>query len=128
MRAISKSNGDIEVKWKDNSNNEDSYRVERTIENTANSTVIIAPNLPPNTTSYLDPDTTIGTKYSYLISAKNSKGTTAAANLATATSTMSTAVSGGGGGGGGAVYLLPLILLISKALKKFRFHVIKGYP
>ena len=125
VQAISKSNGDIEVKWKDNSNNEDSYRVERTIENTAISTVIIAPNLPPNTTSYLDTDTTIGTKYSYLISVKNSKGRTPATNVATATSATSTAASGGGGGG--AFYLLPLLLLFLKVLTKSKLNVIKGY-
>jgi len=116
-QAIAKSNGDIEVKWKDNSTNEEAYIIERTVENTAISTVIIAPNLPPNTTSYLDTDTTIGTKYSYLVSASNSMGTTAAVNIATATSAVGT-TSSSSGGGGGAFYILPLILLILKLFRK----------
>jgi len=126
-QAIAKSNGDIEVKWKDNSTNEEAYIIERTVENTAISTVIIAPNLPPNTTSYLDTNTTIGTKYSYLVSAINSQGTTAAANVATATSAVGTTSSSSGGGGGGSFYLLPLLLLFLKVLTKSKLNVIKGY-
>jgi len=123
-QAIAKSNGDIEVKWKDNSTNEEAYIIERTVENTAISTVIIAPNLPPNTTSYLDTNTTIGTKYSYLVSASNSMGATAAANVATATSAISTTVSSSGGGGG-AFYILPLMLLILRSFTKPSLHLIR---
>jgi len=128
VQAIAKLNGDIQVNWKDNSTNEEAYIIERTVVNTAISTVIIAPKLPPNTTSYLDTDTDVGTKYSYLVSARNGMGTTAAANVATATSAIGTTASdGGGGGGGGSFYLLPLLLLISKVLAKPKLHVIKGY-
>ena len=128
VQAIAKSNGNIEVKWKDNSNNEEAYLIERTVVNMANSTVIIAPNLPPNSTSYLDTNTDVGTKYAYLVSASNGMGTTAAANVATATSAIGITASssgGGGGGGGGAFYILPLMLLILRSFTKPSLHLIR---
>ena len=121
MQATARTNGDIFLSWTDNSNNEDAFIIERNIVNTANSTVIIAPNLPPNSTSYLDTNTVVGTTYSYQVSASNGIGTTAAATIPTATSTMGNAstASGGGGGGGGALYLLPLVLFFAKALSRY---------
>jgi hypothetical protein len=124
VQAIANSNGDIEVKWKDNSSNEEAYVIERTVVNMANSTVIIAPKLPPNTTSYLDTNTDVGTKYAYLVSASNGMGTTAAANVATATSAIGITASSNGGGGG-AFYILPLMLLILKLFAKPSLHLIR---
>ena len=122
VQATARTNGDIFLSWTDNSNNEDAFIIERNIVNTANSTVIIAPNLPPNSTSYLDTNTVVGTTYSYQLSASNGIGATAAATIPTATSTVSTVstASGGGGGGGGAFYLLPLVLFFARALSRHR--------
>ena len=122
VQATPRSNGDIFVSWVDNSNNEQNFVVEREIVNSANSTVIIAPNVPANSTSFLDTNTTVGITYSYQVSASNGIGATPAATAATATSTMTstTTSSGGGGGGGGALYLLPLMLLFTRALAKLR--------
>lgn len=130
VTASSKANGDIEVKWKDNSSNEEGFKIERTVANTINSTVVIASNLPPNTTIFLDTNTNLGTQYLYLVSASNSKGTTAAANVTTATSTAASS-SDSSGGGGGAFYIFMIIMMMLiriKSPKQERITINKFFP
>ncbi len=121
IQATALSNGDIEVSWVDNSNNEQAFIIERSEDN---GTVfnVIQNNLAANSTNYIDSSLVEGTTYTYRVSASNSLGTTLAATISSATSSTSTVVnSSGGGGGGGAFYFLTIILLLFKSFFKVRY-------
>jgi len=127
--ASAQNSGNIALSWADNSNNEQSFMVQRASNGGAFATIA---NLAANTTSYTDSYTnlTVGTAYTYQVLAMNSIGSVAS-NTSNATalertvsSDSPTPSSGGssdsGGGGGGAFYLLTALLLFARAAKNFK--------
>jgi hypothetical protein len=92
----------ISVSWSDASNNEDGFRVERSVSGGAFATLT---TVGAGVTSYLDTGLTDGTRYSYRIVAYNSVGNSTASNTASATATVTAPAPGSGGsgtsGGGG---------------------------
>ena len=122
IQATALSNGDIEVTWLDNSNNEQAFIIERS-EDSGIIFNVLQNNIAANTTNYIDSNLVEGTTYTYRVSASNSLGTTLAATSSSATSSTTTAApSSGGGGGGGAFYILSIILLLTKSFFKTRCY------
>lgn len=123
FNASAQNTGNIALSWADNSNNETSFQLQRSIN--GGGFVTIA-NLTANSRSYDDSYTnlTVGTAYTYRVNAVNAIGTTPS-NQSTATALERTIASnsptsnGSGGGGGGAFYLLTAILLLARALKRY---------
>ena len=119
VQASPQNNGDILVSWTDNSNNEATFRIERSEDTVVFN--VIQNNLPANTTSYTDSGLVEGTTYSYRVSAVNAMGAVAAATTPSATSSTSAATTSGGdsgGGGGGAFYLFTGLLLLARLFKR----------
>jgi hypothetical protein len=72
--AAAAVNGAVALSWNDNSPNESSFRIERSV-NGGNFLLWII--LPANTRTYTDPMVTIGSTYAYRVSAANTLGTSA---------------------------------------------------
>ena len=72
LTAFAVSSTQINLSWKDNSNDEDGFKIECVIGNTSNFVEIAS--LPKNTTSYQDTGLSASTSYSYRIRAYNSAG------------------------------------------------------
>jgi hypothetical protein len=125
--AVAQAGLQISVSWTDASNNEDGFRLERSVSGGAFATLT---TLGAGATSYLDTGLTDGTQYTYRVIASNTVGDSAASNSASATATVSAPVGGGtggtsGGGGGcsagetGGVLLL-VLAAASLALRRKR--------
>ncbi len=121
VQATLLSNGNIQVSWTDNSNNEQTFIIERS-ENGGTTFNVIKANQAANSTSYIDTSVVENTTYTYRVSASNSMGTALAANTPSVTTSTNAAAAseGGGGGGGGAFYLLTVCLLLARTFTKFR--------
>jgi hypothetical protein len=84
LRAVTKSSTQINLTWQDNSNNENSFEVERrTLPSGTFSP--IATNILPNTQSYSDLSLVASTSYEYRVRAVNSAGSSAYSNTASNT-------------------------------------------
>jgi len=126
LSASAQTSGDIALTWNDNSNNEQSFIVQRASNGSAFATVA---NVPANRTGFSDSRTNlqVGTAYTYRVSAMNSLGqnfsntSTATALEVTASASPENEISSSDdSGGGGAIYILGLILLVSRSFKKNR--------
>ena len=117
----------ISVTWTDASNNEDGFRLERSVSGGAFATLT---TLGAGVTSYLDTGLTDGTQYTYRVIASNTVGDSAPSNSGSATAIVGAPVGGGtggtsGGGGGcsagetGGVLLL-VLAAASLALRRKR--------
>jgi len=73
----------ILLTWVDNSSNETSFQLSRSL--TLNGTYTTIATLPANTTSYSNTGLTLGKKYYYKVRSSNSTGTSAWSNTASAT-------------------------------------------
>jgi len=82
---VAKSSGcrTILLTWVDNSTNETSFQLSRSL--TLNGTYTTIATLPANTTSYSNNGLTLGKKYYYKVRSANSTGTSAWSNTASAT-------------------------------------------
>ncbi|WP_199915426.1 cellulase family glycosylhydrolase [Aquimarina spinulae] len=80
-KAISKNQ--INISWSDNSNNENSFRIERSGDGTSGWAPIANP--ASNTTSYSDTGLIVNTIYYYRVRAENTTGNSAYSNIADAT-------------------------------------------
>ncbi len=85
----------ITLTWSDNSSNETLFHIERSIDS-LNFTEVVT--VPPNTTTYTDPNLATATRYWYRIRASASGQFSGYSNVATA---VTNSLGGGGGGGGG---------------------------
>lgn len=74
----------IELNWQDNSNNEDGFYIESTLDTVAGSWTQIA-TVGADTTTYLHTGLTNGVTYFYRVSAFNGNGTSSWSNIAGAT-------------------------------------------
>lgn len=125
LNASAQTTGNIELTWTDNSNNEQNFSVQRSVNGGGFASIA---NLPANSRAYTDSFTglTVGTAYTYQVIATNSIGT-APSNQSTATALERTVTTSNSptassddndsGGGGGAFYLLTVILLFSRAIR-----------
>ena len=97
----------INLRWQDNSANEDGFRVERRTGAAAFAQIATT---AANATAYSDTNATVGFAYDYRVEAFGPGGTSAPA---TASAQIVAATAGGGGGGGGGssgAELVPLLL------------------
>ncbi len=123
LSATAQNTGDISLSWTDNSNNEQSFQVQRS--SNGGSFAMIA-SLPANSTSYIDnkSNLTVGTAYSYQVIAMNAIGSAPVNNPSTATAleamVASSSSASSGGGGGGAIYLLTALLLFARVIKNIK--------
>lgn len=125
LNASAQANGNIALTWSDNSNNEQSFRVERSSNGGGFAALA---NLAVNIRSYNDlaNNLTVGTSYTYRVLAINPIGSSvsneSSATAREATVSASPQSSGGeddsGGGGGGAFYALTLLLLLTRFVKQ----------
>ncbi|EZH74616.1 hypothetical protein ATO12_12685 [Aquimarina atlantica] len=83
LTAKTISKNQIDISWLDNSNDESSFRIERSADGTSGWTLIANPTT--NTTSYSDTGLTPNTAYYYRVRAENSGGNSAYSNTASAT-------------------------------------------
>jgi titin len=67
----------ITLSWTDNSNNEDSFIVYRSVNNGPSTQLV---ELPANTTAYGDTQVQLGSNYKYSVKAKNAYGLSSASN------------------------------------------------
>lgn len=88
----------ISVSWTDASNNEDGFRLERSVSGGAYASLT---TLAAGATSYVDTGLIDGTQYSYRVVAYNTVGDSAPSNNASATAVVSAPVGGSAGGSGG---------------------------
>ena len=107
----------ISVTWTDASNNEDGFRLERSVSGGAFATLT---TVGAGVTSYLDTGLTDGTQYTYRVIASNTVGDSAPSNSASATAIVSAPVGGGtggtsGGGGGCSAGETGGVLLLVRA-------------
>ncbi|MDQ3393969.1 MAG: fibronectin type III domain-containing protein [Bacteroidota bacterium] len=72
LKAVTSWQSEVTVSWKDNSNNEDGFSLERSEMNSSNFTNIAT--LPPNTSSYNDKNLKSNTTYFYRIRSFNLGG------------------------------------------------------
>lgn len=88
------TNGQTEIKlaWKDNSFNEDSFKIER---KTSASTYVEVATVGVNTASYSDPGLDPATQYFYRVSANNNGGASSYSNEANATTLQGTPAAPG---------------------------------
>jgi hypothetical protein len=84
------SDSQIDLSWQDNSDNEDGFRIERSLDGT---NFLLLLTLPANTTSYSDPELSASTTYYYRVCAYNFAGDSAYSNVASATTSSGTSSS-----------------------------------
>lgn len=122
LNASAQTTGNIALTWNDNSNNEQSFQVQRSSNGGGFATIA---NLAANNTLYTDSYTNlqVGAAYTYQVVAMNAIGN-ALSNQSTATALERTVTSSSpapsSGGGGGAFYLLTAFLLFARIAKSFR--------
>ena len=77
----------IKLQWRDNSDNENNFMVERSIDATSQTPTwtVLTSSLAANTTSYTDNNLARGTTYYYRVTATNSVGPSGPSNTASAT-------------------------------------------
>ena len=122
LAASAQANGNIALTWTDNSNNEQSFEVQRSSNGGGFATIA---NLPANSTSYDDDASSlnIGTAYSYQVLAVNAIGS-APSNQSTATAlepsvaASSSSSDYSGGGGGGVIYWFVMLLIAARLIKR----------
>ncbi len=85
LAATTVNYGRIDLNWTDNSNNESSFGIQRTIDTTSWSTVA---NLPANTTSDSDSGLVDGSMYFYRVYASNLGGNSGYSNMSSAVTPM----------------------------------------
>ncbi|MDZ7303603.1 MAG: fibronectin type III domain-containing protein [candidate division KSB1 bacterium] len=83
LTATAASNTQINLKWKDNSNNETGFKIERKLSSEVTYTEIGTANA--NDTTYSDNGLTANTAYSYRVRAYNTGGNSSYSNVASAT-------------------------------------------
>ncbi len=79
----------VDLSWSDNSNNEDTFRIERTTQtgrgrNATCGTFVEVASVPANTTTFRDNGLASKTTYCYRVRARNAQGNSAYSNEATA--------------------------------------------
>ena len=121
LAASAQTNGNIALTWTDNSNNEQSFQVQRSSNGGGFATIA---NLPANSSSFDDAANglTVGTAYTYQVLAVNAIGSTPS-NQSTATAleptvAASSSSSNDSGGGGGLFYCLVAILFAARLIKR----------
>lgn len=72
----------IQLSWRDNSNNEESFRIERSPDGTTFTEIV---TVPANTRKYLSSGLSVNTKYWYRVRASNSAGNSTYSNTSSAT-------------------------------------------
>ncbi|MEO9965780.1 MAG: PHB depolymerase family esterase [Reichenbachiella sp.] len=82
LSATATGSSSIMLSWQDNSNNEDSFVLERSKDNESNYMQVTS--LPANTTSYSDTGLILSTTYYYRLSASNNEGMSTFSNSASA--------------------------------------------
>jgi uncharacterized protein len=87
LKADAKSFSEIKLTWKDNSNNESGYKLERKITANAGGFTEIE-ILGANVTEYTDTGLNSATSYTYRVRAYNAQGTSPFSNEASATTTL----------------------------------------
>ncbi len=97
LSASSLSSSSIELNWADNSNNEDFFEIQRSLNGTSNWQTTATPS--SNVTSIVDNNLNPSTEYFYRIRATNSAGNSSWSNIANATTQ-----SNSGGGGPAGIY------------------------
>lgn len=90
LATVNTANTAVTLNWKDNSNNETGFTIERSINNGTYSTLT---TLGANIVTFTDNNVTSGTNYSYRVRAFNSSSNSTYSNIATATITSTTLVS-----------------------------------
>jgi len=80
LTAKREKNGQVTLTWKDNSNNETAFQVERSTDGSV-FTVLAA--IAPNTTKYKDAGAQKGQTYYYQVAAKNNVGLSPYSNVVT---------------------------------------------
>ena len=88
LEATAVSSTQINLSWKDNSNNEEGFKIERAPYGTTNFSVI--KNADPNTTSHQNTGLTAATCYIYRVMGYNSSGSSNYSNTDTATTHLFT--------------------------------------
>ena len=86
LNAFTQSSSQISLTWEDNTNNENGFRIERSVDG-VNFVQITTVN--PNTTNYLDSTLSAGTTYHYRVCAYNANGDSMWTNVASATTSAS---------------------------------------
>ncbi len=90
--------GGVHLTWRDNTNDEESFQIERKDEN---GSFALLNSIPFNSVLYHDSDVTLGRQYAYRVRAKQAMRFTAYSNEATITLTEKTGAGGANMGGGG---------------------------
>jgi Secretion system C-terminal sorting domain len=80
LSAVQSGGLKVNLKWRDDSNNETGFILERSVDNTT--TFVELKKIDKNITTYIDSDVTAGKTYYYRIRATNSKGVSNNSNVA----------------------------------------------
>jgi len=99
LSASATSSSAIALGWTDNSNDEDNFDIERSIDD---STFSIHASVLANTSSFIDSELAASTTYYYRVSATNANGSSDVSNTASATTTA--------GGAATAVFVNTIII------------------
>jgi len=90
LQVIATAQDRLELRWQDRATNEARYRVERSLVSGMTGFAAIAPNLPPNSTFYLDLGLQTGAVYWYRVAAENAAGLSDWSNTAHAPTAVTT--------------------------------------
>ncbi len=128
--SINTAGTSVDLAWQDNSDNEDEFIIERSVDSGAFSQLA---TVAANVTSFSDSDINASTTYAYRVTASNSTGaasvsnevsvTTAAAPTPPAPTPTPPADNSGGGGGGMSIIMLSIFLWMI-LVKQSRFKTI----
>ena len=91
LTATAASTSQINIRWTDNSSNEDNFKIE--YSNNGGSSWTVLATLSANTTSYSSTGLTANTSYAYRVYASNTTGNSAYSNTASATTLPTGTVS-----------------------------------
>jgi hypothetical protein len=78
--AMVEPNGQVNLAWKDNSNNESAFQIERSSDGII---FVVIATTPTNTHNYKDINTVIGQTYYYRVAAKSNVGLSNYSNVVT---------------------------------------------
>jgi hypothetical protein len=90
LQAIASAPDRLELRWQDRATNETRYRLERSLVSGTSGFAAIAPNLPANSTFYLDTGLQTGAVYWYRVAAENAAGSSDWSNTAHAPTAVTT--------------------------------------